>query len=90
MAKKPPNIPTEASVKIKRIKTTKKQSRKHSHYEVATNQVVGIIGGWSIVYFAFQLFNDMEQVWIATISSILFFIWSYSRSYIIRRIFNGR
>jgi len=66
------------------------QSKKHSHYEVATNQAVGIVGGWSIVYFIFPYFDHMSQASIATISSILFFVWSYSRSYVLRRFFNKK
>ena len=66
------------------------QSKKDSHIEITLNQVVGIIGGWLIVMFVFPFFDYLEQFYVATISSILFFIWSYSRSYIIRRYFNGR
>jgi len=66
------------------------QSKKDSHIEITLNQVVGIIGGWLIVMFLFPLFNHLEQFYVATISSVLFFIWSYLRSYIIRRFFNGR
>jgi len=66
------------------------QSKKHSHYEILTNQVVGIIGGWLVVYFIFPLFAHLSQGTIATIASIIFFIWSYSRSYTIRRIFNRK
>jgi hypothetical protein len=66
------------------------QSKKYSHYEVLSNQVIGIIGGWLIVYYLFPFFQHLDQVYVATISSVLFFIWSYSRSYVIRRIFNRR
>jgi len=66
------------------------QSKKDSHIEITLNQFVGIIGGWLIVMFLFPLFNHLEQFYVATISSILFFIWSYARSYIIRRYFNRR
>lgn len=66
------------------------QTRKHSHYEVLTNQIVGIIIGWCIVYFIFPMMNGMEQATIATISSVLFFISSYARSYLLRRFFNGK
>ena len=65
------------------------QSKKDSHLEVLINQIVGIIGGWCIVYFLFPLFDSLEQSYIATISTILFFIWSYMRSYIIRRYFEN-
>jgi hypothetical protein len=64
------------------------QSKKQSHFEVLTNQAVGIIGGWLIVMFIFPYFQHLEQYWVATISSVIFFIWSYSRSYTFRRLFN--
>jgi len=66
------------------------QSKKQSHLEVLLNQVIGIIGGWLIVYLLFPLFEHLEQVWVATISSVLFFVWSYARSYFLRRYFNWR
>ena len=66
------------------------QSKKHSHYEVLANQAIGIMGGWLIVMFLFPLFNHLSQHWIATISSVLFFIWSYARSYALRRYFDKK
>ena len=66
------------------------QTIKQSHAEVALNQFVGIIGGFLIVLFLFPLFDDLEQIWVATISSVIFFVWSYVRSYLIRRWFNAR
>ena len=66
------------------------QSKRDSHYEVMTNQVIGICGGWLIVFLLFPLFDHFDQSIVATISSVIFFIWSYLRSYIIRRIFNSR
>jgi hypothetical protein len=65
-----------------------KQSKKQTHFEILTNQVAGIIGGWLIVYFLFPLFDHLYQEKIATISSVIFFTWSYLRSYIVRRFFN--
>ena len=65
------------------------QTKKQSHLEVTTNQILGIIGGWLIVYFIFPLFDYLSQSLVATISTIIFFIWSYTRSYIIRRVFNN-
>ena len=64
------------------------QSKKHRHYEIITNQVVGIALGWMIVYFIFPLLKELSQFELATISSCMFFASSYSRSYVIRRIFN--
>ena len=65
------------------------QTKYQSHLEVTTNQILGIIGGWLIVYFIFPLFDYLSQSLVATISTIIFFIWSYTRSYIIRRVFNN-
>ena len=64
------------------------QTKRHSHYEVLTNQIVGIVLGWLIVFALFPLFDHLCQAWVATISSVLFFISSYTRSYLIRRYFN--
>ena len=64
------------------------QTKKQTHIEVITNQCLGLIGGWLIVYYLFPLFDYMEQSIVATISTAIFFIWSYVRSYTIRRLFN--
>lgn len=66
-----------------------KQSKKMTHVEVTTNQITGIMIGWCIVYFLFPLFDHYTQAVVASISTVLFFISSYTRSYIIRRIFEG-
>lgn len=57
---------------------------KKIHKEVIANQILGIIIGWCIVYFLFPLFDDLEQSLVATISTVLFFVASYVRIYIIR------
>lgn len=69
-------------------KQAKLQSKKHSHYEITVNQVAGIIIGWCIVYFIFPLLQDYTMAEQATISAIMFFKASYTRSYIVRRLFN--
>jgi uncharacterized protein YacL len=61
------------------------QSNNHTHIEVLLNQIIGIIIGWLIVYLLFPLFDLLPQWEVATISSILFFVSSYARSYFIRR-----
>ena len=66
------------------------QTKKQSHLEVTINQILGIIGGWLIVYFIFPLFDYLNQSLVATISTIIFFIWSYIRSYLVRRYFNKK
>jgi len=70
-------------------KQLRKQSKKHSHLEVITNQISGIVVGWLIVYFIFPMIGIPVTVTQTTISSLIFFIASYSRMYIIRRIFNS-
>ena len=65
------------------------QSKSKSHLEVITNQVVGVIIGWVVVYFVFP-YLDYPQEIKATISSLIFFVMSYIRSYSIRRIFNEK
>jgi uncharacterized membrane protein YccC len=66
------------------------QTKRHSHYEIITNQALGIAIGWSIVYFIFPLLNGLSQATLATVSSLLFFLASYTRSYTIRRLFNRK
>ena len=64
------------------------QSKKHSHYEIISNQIAGIIIGWCLVFFIFPFIGVETTVSQATASSIMFFIASYTRAYVIRRIFN--
>jgi len=66
------------------------QTKKHSHYETITNQVVGIVMGWSIVYFLFPVMGVIVTVEQTTLSTAVFFVSSYSRAYFIRRIFNEK
>ena len=66
------------------------QSKINSHIEVIVNNIIGASGGWLIVYFIFPLFDYLSQSLVATISTIIFFIWSYIRSYLVRRYFNKR
>jgi len=62
---------------------------KRIHAEVTLNQLVGLIGGWLIVYLSNPLFvkYSLTNEQIATTYSVMFFIWSYSRSFVIRLIF---
>jgi len=64
------------------------QTLKHSHYETLTNQIIGAFLGWLIVYALFPLFDHLEQIWVATISTAIFFISSYTGTFLIRRYFN--
>jgi len=64
------------------------QSKKMAHLEALTNQVTGILLGWMIVYFIFPWIGIPVTVTQATLSSVIFFVVSYTRSYLIRRFFN--
>ncbi|WP_451923618.1 DUF7220 family protein [Sulfurovum mangrovi] len=64
------------------------QSKKHSHMEIITNQILGVVIGWALVYFAFPIIGLEPTVEQATMSSGMFFVASYIRGYSVRRIFN--
>ena len=57
------------------------------HAEVVLNQISGIIVGWLIVYFIFPYIGIETNVYNTTASTVIFFIASYTRMYIIRIIF---
>ena len=67
------------------------QSKKASHYEALTNQIIGILVGWVIVAYVLmplgKIFTPEE---VATISTAIFFCMSYTRAYILRRVFNEK
>ena len=65
------------------------QTKIKSHLEIIINQIVGIIIGWLIVYYIFPILDFLTKSQLATMSTIIFFVTSYSRAYIIRRIFNS-
>lgn len=64
------------------------QSKKHSHYEITANQIAGIVIGWCLVYFVFPIIGINANMTQASLSSAMFFFASYTRAYVIRRIFN--
>lgn len=65
------------------------QSKRNSHKEALTNNIVGALIGWLVVaYILMPIGTIYNPETVATISTIIFFITSYIRSYIIRRIFN--
>lgn len=63
-------------------------TKKQIHIETSTNQILGLIIGWCVVYFFFPLIQHLPMEQMATISSIVFFCMSYIRIYITRRFFN--
>ena len=66
------------------------QSKKHSHLETASNQIIGIIIGWLIVFLVTPLLSHLNSAELATALTPMFFIASYSRSYVLRRVFNHK
>jgi hypothetical protein len=64
------------------------QSKRQTHIEVGTNMFTGLMVGWCIVYFIFPLLEQYSNLTRANVSSIMFFIASYIRSYTLRRYFN--
>jgi len=66
----------------------KRQTKKEIHKEVITNQILGIAYGWLVVYLVFPYLQTLSQFWLATVSSIIFFIGSYTRAYLVRRYYD--
>ena len=64
-----------------------KQSKKDTHYEVLTNQVLGISYGWLVVFYVFPYLEQLSQAELASVSSVIFFIGSYGRAYGVRRCY---
>ena len=62
------------------------QSKKHKHLEVWTNQILGIVTGWAVVMWIFPLLSTLSQVELATVSSFIFFTFSYVRMLTVRSI----
>lgn len=62
------------------------QSRRHSALESLTNIAVGIVVSWLAVWWVLTLPLTAGQA--ATISTALCTLWSFVRSYFIRRLFN--
>jgi len=60
------------------------------HTEVITNQVLGIAYGWLVVFLIFPLLKALSPFWLATVSSIIFFIGSYTRAYLVRRYYDNK
>lgn len=64
------------------------QSKKQAHLETITNQALGLITGWLVVYYIFPMIWHLPKAEFATISSVIFFCLSYTRMYLTRRFFN--
>ena len=60
------------------------------HYEVLANQILGIIIGWLVVYFLYPILIPLGPANMATVSSIVFFVISYVRLYVLRMYFKKK
>jgi Fe2+ transport system protein B len=67
-----------------------RQTKREMHEEVITNQVLGIAYGWLVVFLVFPFLTELSQFWLATVSSVIFFIGSYTRAYLVRTYFDRR
>jgi hypothetical protein len=65
-----------------------KQSKKHSIYESTTNVVVGLIISFVIQLLLYPMLNIPVSINQNLIITFVFFIASFLRGYVIRRIFN--
>jgi len=63
------------------------RKNKWVHYEVLTNQILGIGFGWIVVFFLYPFLIPLGPATMATMSSVLFFIVSYIRLYLVRMYF---
>jgi hypothetical protein len=66
------------------------QSRKHSAIESLTNIIVGLITSFLIQIVIYPLMDIPVTLGQNVIITIVFFIVSFIRGYVIRRIFNKR
>jgi len=67
-----------------------RQTKKEMHQEVITNQVLGIAYGWMVVFLIFPFLEGFSQFWLATISSGIFFVGSYTRAYLVRAYYDSK
>jgi hypothetical protein len=64
------------------------QTKKHSVIESLTNIIVGLITSFVIQLFLYPLLNIPVTIKQNIIITIVFFIVSFIRGYVIRRFFN--
>jgi len=66
------------------------RKNKYIHYEVLTNQILGIMIGWIVVYLIYPILIPLGPATMATLSSIIFFSISYLRMYLVRLYFKSK
>ena len=64
------------------------QSKKHSTLESLTNTVVGLLTSFAIQLVIYPLLNIPVTLNQNIIITVVFFVVSFLRGYIIRRVFN--
>ena len=64
------------------------QSKRFSHFEIMTNQIVGILIGLVVMYYLMPVIKHMPPELQSPIVVFTMFVFSYSRAYILRRLFN--
>ena len=65
------------------------QSKKHSFYETVTQNVLGLVIGWCVMYFILPYFGVEANKTQSTIASAIFFVTSFARSFLVRRTFSA-
>jgi len=66
----------------------KKQSKKHSILESVTNTIIGLVISYTIQRLIFPLYGIKISESTNLQITFIFFVASFGRSYLLRRIFN--
>ena len=66
------------------------QTKKDSHIEIWTNQIVGIIIGLVVMYFLIPAIEDLPPEIKSPVVVFTMFMFSYIRAFGLRRYFNKR
>ena len=64
------------------------QSRRMSFFEAKTNALVGLLVSWLFTFYGLPLFGLSPSPVAATGITAIYFLLSFTRSYVLRRIFN--
>ncbi len=64
--------------------------KKMMHQEVLTNQILGVIVGWLVIYLIYPILIPLGPATMATLSTVIFFSISYIRMYLVRNYFRKK
>lgn len=64
------------------------QSKKHSHMEIWSNQIIGILAGLVVLHYLLPIVQALPKDYQSPAVVFTMFVLSYSRSYGLRRLFN--